>query len=369
MPTMSGNRNDAISVRVADYSNNGDNNGVTRFISDESGRKGLRISDKLKDVDFASIIGISSSLLALTGDLTKIYAGTRYVVDFPPEILKGLKNGTLEFGRKADGKMLAQVLKKSADGRNLIYKNLTISPEQCFDFTAALASVSNICVQIQLKQIAETVKKIYDVCQRIERGQQHDRIALLDTGREQLLNALKYKDKAHRDHEIQNAINNLTLGKNEIGYYLKDRCENFGPVTANTFLQVLKSWSIVPREISGRPSPYDRKIDEVNEIDDIYSLYCKAVRMISMANVMLGENEAAEVAVEESGKFLSTIDFSKIQTIKYVDRKEDLSDAFFNNPLGRLQETKKAIGFLNEPCEYVELEISGDRLLEAAAAE
>lgn len=119
-------------------------------------------------------------------------------------------------------------MRKAENGQYRFVDDLPIKQQEFIKgnpFQDMCNSCHSIVMQQQLAQIADTVAETYEAVKMIEVGQQDDRIALIEAGREQILLAMSIQDEEHKKELLKSAARDLSLGKEQIGKALTlQRC-------------------------------------------------------------------------------------------------------------------------------------------------
>lgn len=217
------------------------------------------------------------------------------------------------------------------------------------------ATYHNIYTQRELAYIATTVEKTYKQVEKIEHGQMDDRIAKLQSGREQILLAMTLKDEDEKKDAVRLGRHNMLEAKNQIGKALERRVREFEPLPKERMKLLMKQV---------RDSDYlNGKDDEVEEIQNYYNLYLEATKLLTASYVYSGEEDAARQVAMESKKFMKNIDFKNIKSIERIHQNEDLDDMFFNAPVEYLEIEEKEI-LDNNHDKSIMIEVDGAELLE-----
>ena len=251
-------------------------------------------------------------------------------------------------------------MRKAENGQYRFVDDLPIKQQQEFikgnPFQDMCNSYHNIVMQQQLAQIADTVAETYETVKMIEVGQQDDRIALIESGKEQILIAMSIQDEEHKKDLLKSGAHDLLLGKEQIGKALLRRVEAFKALPDSGFSMFFTTLT--------RPGYLSKKDDEVEAIQECYSMYIEATRMLAATFAYTGETAAVEQTFKKSISFLKEIDFSAVKTIELSHKDVDLSDWFFNHPVEYIEVEKAPCLESAKEYDYVQIEVSGDDLLE-----
>lgn len=125
----------------------------------------------------------------------------------------------------------------------------------------------------------------------------------------------------------------LIDAKYQLGLALKRRIEEFEPIPEGWFRQRLLA--IRYKGI------FDRCDDEILELQNYYALYLESTKLLAASYVATGEIETAKKAYEDSIKFVKTIRFENVQTIRFVHESEGIQDLFVYHPVSYIEAEQK----------------------------
>ena len=192
----------------------------------------------------------------------------------------------------------------------------------------------------------------------IERGQQDDRIALIDAGREQVLLAMTMTDENEKKEMLRVAVIDLLVGKEQIGKALMRRVEAFESIPDSglkIFLNTLKDGNYL-----------NKKDDEIEDIQECYSLYVEATKMLAAIFAYSGETAAVEQTFSRSIVFLQQINFEDLKSIEHSHKGVDFNDWFSNHPVEYIEIEKPPFIESSKDYDFLQIELTGGKLLEGA---
>ena len=311
----------------------------------ENGSKVLQINKSESDIDYMGALDRAAQYVNMANVANTIEKGVKYLVQVP---VKNTKGASAE---------LASLLKLTENGKLKLVDQLPINqPDQVNPYQDICNSYHNIVMQQQLGQIAETVSETYETIKMMAVGQHDDRLALIESGKEQILLAMSIQDEEHKKDLLRSGAHDLLLGKEQIGKALARKVENFKALPDGKFSLILNTLA--------KPDYLSKKDDEVEAIQDCYSMYVEATKMLATAYAYAGETGAVEQTFKKSVSFLKDIDFSAVKTIGISHKDADLSDWFFNHPVEYVEAEKRPCLEAAKDYDYVQIEVSGEDLLE-----
>ncbi|MDD3227801.1 MAG: hypothetical protein PHE09_01165 [Oscillospiraceae bacterium] len=318
----------------------------------------LSISQWTAGIDYRSFLGQVVQYANIADVLTKIKAGTQYVVQIPLEHQFAFQTGEhFLMQNQKTGKLWPTLMKVTEHGRNEVVTPLPIQEQSVIrgnPFQNLANCFQNILMQQQMAQLTHMVEETYRVVERIESGQMDDRIGLLLAGKNGISLALSMPAGEERNMQIAASRQNLLTAQAQIGKTLERRAAEFQPLSQ---YPAVRFW----RELSH--SGYLRGKDrEVSEIQEYYDLYLNATKLIAASYVICSDIPTAEKTFKLGEQFLSALDFSKVKTIEFSHKS--IADMFYLKPVEFL--TEERIVCLDEAkgYDYIALEVSGDSLLE-----
>ena len=314
-------------------------------VINENGSKVLQINKSEPEVDYMGALDRAAQYVNMANVANTIEKGVKYLVQVP---VKNTKGASAE---------LASLLKLTENGKLKLVDQLPINQtDQGNPYQDICNSYHNIVMQQQLGQIAETVSETYETIKMMAVGQHDDRLALIESGKEQILLAMSIQDEEHKKDLLRSGAHDLLLGKEQVGKALARKVESFKALPDGKFSLILNTLA--------KPDYLSKKDDEVEAIQDCYSMYVEATKMLATAYAYAGETGAVEQTFKKSASFLKDIDFSAVKTIRISHKDADFSDWFFNHPVEYVEAEKRPCLEAAKEYDYVQIEVSGEDLLE-----
>ena len=326
-----------------------------------SGRKVLRITRNMTDIDFVGSLDRLAQYVNIANIANTIEKGVEYVVQIPAKYQQQFETGEYFINKnKTTGIEWPTLMKKMENGQYRFVDDLPIKQRDVIQgnpFQDMCNSYHNIVMQQQLAQIADTVAETYQSVKMIEVGQQDDRIALIEAGKEQILLAMSIQDEEQKKEMLRLGARDLLVGKEQIGKALARRVEAFEALPDSKMKLFLTSLAR-----SGYLSKKDR---EVEDIQECYSMYIEATKMLAATFAYTGETAAVEQTFKRSIEILRGIDFDKVKSIGIAHKDVSLDDWFFNHPIEYVEVEKAPCLESAKQYDFVQIEVTGAELLEA----
>lgn len=330
------------------------------IVFDPKGNKSLRIHEGITDIDFAGVVDRLAQYVNIAEIVSTIEKGVEYVVQIPAQYQKQYETGEYFINKnKTTGIEWPTLMRKTENGQYRFVDDLPIKQQELIQgnpFQDICDSFHNIYMQKQMAQLSERVEETYQTVKMIERGQQDDRIALIEAGRKEIMLALTLQDENDRNEQIRLGIHNLLLGLEQIGKAMVRRIEDFEPLPESRVVLFLNTLA--------HNNYQNKKDDEIENIQECYEMYLQATKMIAGAYAYKGEMAAVEQIFGDGISFLDSIDFGKLKSIELAHKGVDLDDMFYNHASQYVEIEKKQCVESGKSYDYVALEVTGDKLLE-----
>ena len=326
------------------------------IVLDSKGNKTL----KMTNIDFAGAVDRLAQYVNIAEIASTIEKGVEYVVQIPAQYQKQYEAGEYFINQnKTTGIEWPILMRKAENGQYRFVDDLPIKQQEFIEgnpFQDICNSYHNICMQQQMAQLSERVEETYQIVKMLERGQQDDRVAFIEAGRKEIMLALTLQDENDRNKQIWFGINNLLLGREQIGKAMVRRIEDFEPLPESRVVLFLNTLA--------HNNYQNKKDDEIENIQECYEMYLQATKMIAGAYAYKGEMAAVEQIFEDGISFFDSIDFGKLKSIELAHRGVDLDDMFYNHASQYVEIEKKQCVESGKSYNYVALEVTGDKLLE-----
>lgn len=204
------------------------------IVLDSKGNKTLKIHEGMTNIDFAGAVDRLAQYVNIAEIASTIEKGVEYVVQIPAQYQKQYEAGEYFINQnKTTGIEWPILMRKAENGQYRFVDDLPIKQQEFIEgnpFQDICNSYHNICMQQQMAQLSERVEETYQIVKMIERGQQDDRVAFIEAGRKEIMLALTLQDENDRNKQIWFGINNLLLGREQIGKAMVRRIEDFEPL-------------------------------------------------------------------------------------------------------------------------------------------
>lgn len=320
--------------------------------------KCLHITPDSKGIDFNALLEQAVQCVSMGDILSKIHAGTQYVVQIPAEFQSAYESGEMFIMENMKtGKKWPSLMKIAEDGRQQVVTPLPIA-EQAVVQGNPIQELANwqyqLVMQQQMNRLSDTVEKTYRAVKQIENGQMDDRIGLLEAGRNGLLWAMTMPEGNERDLQMNSSRQNLLVAQSQIMETLKRRVADFEPLPRMPLIRIAQEWFH-----TGYNAQKGRAVEEIQEY---YDLYLQSTNLLAASYALCGYLDTATQTYITSENKLKEIDFSNVETICY--EYKELKNMFYSDPVGYLATAQEMCLDKAKSYDYVALEVSGEKLLE-----
>lgn len=321
--------------------------------------KTLYITEATPDFDYKNLLGQFVQAINMNDILAKVEAGTQYVVQIPAEFQKAYESGEYFIMQNAEtGKMWPSLIKVAENGRNQVVTPLPIA-EQAMVHGNPIQDLSmsyhNMLIQQQMAQLTAIVEETFTAVKRIEHGQMDDRVGLLEAGKNGIKLALSMPEGQERTMQIDSSRQNLLVAQAQIGKTLERRVAEFEVLPKTAIGRFLREM--------GHRGYLESKDREVAEMQEYYDLYLQSTKLLAASYAICGNMKTAEETFCLGEQFMKNLDFKKVQSIGRIH--DNLSDMFFYHPAEYITAEKTICLEEAKAYDYVALEVSGQKLLEA----
>lgn len=323
-------------------------------------KKHLKISGLQKDINFTGLVDKVAQYVNIADIVSNIEKSAEYVVQIPTKYKDAFDAGEVFINKnKKTGIEWPTLMRKTDNGQYIFVGDLPIKQQEFYrgnPFQEICINYHNIVTQQQLAEISQSIVETYQIVKMIERGQQDDRIALIDAGREQVLLAMTMTDENEKKEMLRVAARDLLVGKEQIGKALMCRVEAFESIPDSglkIFLNTLKDGNYL-----------NKKDDEIEDIQECYSLYVEATKMLAAIFAYSGETAAVEQTFSRSIDFLQQINFEDLKSIEHSHKGVCFNDWFFNHPVEYIEIEKTSFIESSKDYDFLQIELTGEKLLE-----
>jgi hypothetical protein len=337
------------------------------MLENDNGRESLVLSTQFvqqiqkKDRHYAHKLGGSlagfihllQGMPLLAKSITdELRPGESYRAVIPPEIQKGLIDGSLEMVRKKGSGLFNGMIRRT-DGRKIIVKQTEWVQEP--PTPQMFANLQAMSVQAQVAAVTELLLELDKKLEAVLAGQHSDRIAQVKAGIAAYEQAFYSRDDALKKMQLANALQSLNEGRQRLMEHLI------------TSLRIERSepgpWQRILRMVSfGRID--EMEFELLRKFDALYPTVKEDIRYVNLATaylfrtlVLLDEHESALVSVRQEARFYAELETElprRKQLFPY-ERESGSSLPEMARDFGRLHPYLAEIG---QPTRDISLEIS-----------
>lgn len=321
----------------------------------------LRLNSKTENIDFSSSLNRFFQFINIADIIAKVQKGAEYIVQIPTEFQQGFDAGEYYMMEgKTTGKMWPTLMKIADSGKPEIVTPLPIKPNACVQGNPVQdlsLGCHNLYMQKQLQRIASDLQETLTIVRRIEKGQQTDRIGMMESGKAQILLALQRKGQDGWEQELALGRKSLSDARGQFLAAFRERVKEFEPIPKSRILRII-------REYTSTGIGYgDKKDDEYSELSTYFSLLLESTRLLAASYAVVGDTDTAERVYEMTLTDLDAIDYSKVNTIEYLHRKSSFES--FGELIPQYIETEcHECLEKTQKFDTIEIEITGEELLE-----
>ena len=247
-------------------------------------RKVFDVRSNTPYINYKHVLNKVCQYIDFTAVVSKVKKDVKYIIEIPVEFQGSFESGEYRMMENSKtGGTSSTLMEIGEDGRNKIVSRLSVKKKSFVEgnpINDIINNYHNLYMQQQMNDLIGLVESTLQKVERIEHGQIDERIALLEAGKQGFILALSKKDDDSRSTEMIDAINNITIAQNQIYETLKRQLSEFEPLPKSAIVRFLK-------EVSSHGSYLDKKNNEYDEINEYYSLYIQATRMLAGAYVMI----------------------------------------------------------------------------------
>ena len=280
-----------------------------------------------------------------------------YAVKFPAELLKKMEKHDLQFLKdKATGEILPTLYDYTDKGYGGQIR-LEIRGQVTEQDVANLgSSMNNIFEQARYDNMIEEIQKVHAVAQRIEKGQDNDRFARVNAGRQLLLNALSIKDDEQKKNDmIMASIETLLVGCEQVQATLVSKMNEL-PVVPGKFL---------PRALFVLKDADNRGnvITKYADVQEYFSYYCRALEPLAYAYTIIGEPQMIENLLISTKKVFEHKNIERLTMMEPLLLKGDYTKMWYKNPAKNEMKLIESYKDLDDGNDRI-ITVSGQQLLE-----
>ena len=206
--------------------------------------KTVVITENTDGFDFYDLLAKALQCINLGDVIINIDRTMEYVVQIPAKYVEAVKAGEYLINENSKtGVMWPTLYKRLENGKREFVAQLPIKKEELLrgnPFQSIAQSYHNMYIQQLVRELAVSLERAYKVVERIEEGQNADRIGKLEAGRRQILYSLGMQEE-DRKLDLANGRSLLLEAKEQLFKVFKARVEQFKPIPKSEFkrLQLL----------------------------------------------------------------------------------------------------------------------------------
>jgi hypothetical protein len=216
-----------------------------------------------------------------------LQAAKSYVIEWPPEALTALKDGSAAWQSAADGTLPAVVRLKD---NNEIVKHLRL--RESGQLTGqGLAALNNLAIQSTLAQVLRQIEELDTKLERVLEGARADRLGLILAGEHLYAQALVAKDADNRRSILHSALQSLGQGRGQLMASIAAEARLLQPPSGS-------AWPFMetPSQKLGR---------QLKVLGEDAKAVALATRSVILVHEELGEPGMAKVALDQFWKELA----------------------------------------------------------------
>ncbi|MBD5097338.1 MAG: hypothetical protein HDT40_10195 [Lachnospiraceae bacterium] len=235
-----------------------------------------------------------------------------YVVKFTPELLKKMEEHDIKFLRdKLTGELLPDLYdytEKRIGGK----VRLEIRGEPTGQDLSNLSNaINNLIGQQRYEALVEEIQQLHIVAKRIERGQDNDRFAKVNAGRNHLLDALNYQGAEEEKKKfIIDALAMLREGRELIEKTLIDKLDALEDISES---KIKRLWTCFSHS-----DYFDKQIGRYEDIQEYFQYYYMSIQPMAYAYTYLNQPQLIEGLLEDSRKVFEHDKLRCLSTVEYL---------------------------------------------------
>ena len=235
-----------------------------------------------------------------------------YVVKFTPELLKKMEEHDIQFLKdKLTGELLPDLYDYTEKGIGGKVR-LEIKGKPTGQDLANLSNaMNNLIEQQRYETLVEEIQQLHIVAKRIERGQDNDRFAKVNAGRNHLLDALNYQGiEEEKKKLIFDALAMLRDGRELIEKTLVDKLDALEEVPKG---KIKRLWTCFSQS-----DYYDEQIERYEDIQEYFQYYYMSIQPMAYAYTYLEQPQLIEGLLKDSTKVFEHDKIGCLSTVEYL---------------------------------------------------
>lgn len=276
-----------------------------------------------------------------------------YIAKIPKKLDGDFSAGLLDF--MTDSKT-GENLGVLVNGKNRIQGHVNI--ERVTKNTELSANVASIALQQQVAQMTEVINDVRDRVIALQEGHDRDLYGSILGMHQQMIQMRDARSEETRKLLAVNAITSLNDVRGKIEAAVAHELETM-PSVPDSDAKII--W-----EITKDKTFLQRAVESYDRVEELVSYYLSATQLLGYAYAFLGEENSFEDIFTPCGVLLDQVILQKLSSAEAL-YNEEMSNTWYKDPANfmlRIQESAEQL-FLPRDDDFIELEISGQKLLEA----
>ncbi len=280
-----------------------------------------------------------------------------YILKIPQNIKEGLDKGIFWFNEKKDGGgILPDVWGLSEEGKKRVKERLTVE-KRGKDYSSLSDSLQNYATQQQIAQMAEDLKSVLEIVERIDAGMTANLFAEIEGACDSIEDAKTMEDPENRREILLQAASDLARGARKLEHQIKLRLERFDKIPE-------KKYQIIGKMVFG--VNYVKSVNKkADEIDNFFDYYERSMLLLAYAYLMLGEEKSMQRTFKRFSTTIHSLDLENYQSIQNLHPNLYLEDKWFKRQFDYGETMPEKVRKLDvRESDYLTLRISGSVLQE-----
>lgn len=228
------------------------------------------------------LINSIRKLPAVINSLNQIKEGDTYRAVVPPEYLNKLKDKSMEL-IQMDNELFCPTLRDAATKKFVCHIQLEEVNPKIFELSSQMALQSTISdMTYQLEEISAKLDKML-------RGQQNDRLALVDSCEQQLLEALNVNDDVLRRYMLANVVKTSNDARAQLFRNFKDDIRFFEEIPTDGF-------AIQLRHLTNSNFHSDL-CNRLSSLHETYGMIARASQILVFVYQELKQQKCIEISI------------------------------------------------------------------------
>jgi hypothetical protein len=313
-----------------------------------------KIASTIEKITAEKVMYVLSEL-ANTGEIVQevkrfINKETTYIARIPKKLKEDMQMGLLDFMHdKKTGENLGMLV----DSRHKTRGFLRIDEARSINISESLA---NIALQQQLVQMTEVLNDVRSRVIALQEGHDNDLFGSIKGMHDQLLQMRDKRPEIQKLLAIQ-AITVLNTNRGRIEMSLLSALEDMEIVPET-------DWAVL-RRIALDKDFLSNTVDKYNRIEELFSYYLAATQLLGYLYAFLDESSSYSDIFKPSKELVENANLQKLIAAEKL-YEESIGETWYKNPDNYLLKIGRAADSLFiEDSDFLEVEISGEKLLEA----